>query len=311
MSDHLVKILAERGVASRRGAEKMIREGLVTVDGKVQAQPGTLVDARTQDIRIDGRRLPPRPKPVHLVLHKPRGVITTRSDPEGRRTVFDLLEQPAPGISAVGRLDFNTEGVLLLSNDGELAYRLAHPSYGVTKSYLVKVSGTPDAKKLARLARGVPLEDGPTGPALVEIVVSAGPSSWLLLTLAEGRNRIVRRLVDHIGHRVLKLKRIGFGGITLRGIEPGDTRSMSDGELEHLRRMVRKPGPKELTVTRQVRLAVAEALRLPAPPPEERGAPRHRDEEGRPYRKRGWARPKPKARRALGKKTTKGRGGKR
>ena len=207
MSEHLVKLLAERGVESRRGSERLIREGEVTVDGSVVTEPGARVDPSSQDIRIGGRRLPPRPTPVHLVLHKPRGVMTTRNDPEGRSTVFDLLDGPASGLSAVGRLDYGTEGVLLLTNDGELGYRLTHPSYAVPKSYLAKVSGTPDARKIAQLVRGVKLEDGPTTPAIVEMVTSAGPSSWLLVLIQEGRNRIVRRMFDHIGHKVLKLKR--------------------------------------------------------------------------------------------------------
>ena len=302
MSEHLVKLLAERGVESRRGSERLIRAGEVTVDGEVVTEPGTKVDPRSQDIRIDGRKLPPRPKPVHLVLHKPRGVMTTRNDPEGRETVFDLLDGPSPGLAAVGRLDYGTEGVLLLTNDGELGYRLTHPSYEVTKSYVAKVSGTPDARKLGQLARGVKLDDGPTTPAIVEIVTSAGPSSWLLITIQEGRNRIVRRMLDHIGHKALKLKRVGFGGITLRGLEPGDTRPLSAGELEHLRRLVKAPGSCKLEVSRQVRVAIAEALHLPAPPADESAGPKHRDEQGRPYRKKGWARPKAKQRRRPSKK---------
>ncbi len=301
MSEHLVKLLAERGVESRRGSERLIRAGEVTVDGEMVTDPGVRVDPRSQDIRVGGQKLPPRPRPAHLVLHKPKGVMTTRSDPEGRRTVFELLDGPIPGLSAVGRLDYGTEGVLLLTNDGELGYRLTHPSYGVTKSYLAKVSGTPEGRKLSRLARGVKLDDGPTGAAIVELVSSAGPSSWLLITVQEGRNRVVRRMLDHIGHRVLKLKRVGFGGITLRGLQQGETRELSPGELDHLRRLVKAPGSARLEVSRQVREAVAETLGLPPPAPAENAGPRHRDEQGRPYRKKGWARPKAKKRRKPGK----------
>ncbi len=293
-SDHLVKILAERGVASRRGSERLIRAGQVTVDGKVVAEPGAKIDPRAQKIEIDGRGLPAKPARRYLVLNKPTGVITSRQDPDGRRTVFDLLDPADTSIAAVGRLDYGTEGVLLMTNDGELAYRLTHPSYGVPKSYLAKVSGTPDQRKMVRLQRGVQLDDGPSGPCLAEIVRTTGPSSWLLLTLRGGRNRIVRRMLESIGHRVLKLKRVGFGGITLRGLALGDTRELTSGELEHLRRQVRTAGRSKLWVSRQVQVEVAEQLRLPPPPkPEVRG----RDEEGRPYRKKGWARPKPKKRR--------------
>ena len=292
--DHLVKILAEFGVSSRRGSEKMIREGLVSVDGTVVTEPGMVVDIRAQKVLIGDDPLPPLPKRVYLVMHKPKGVINSKVDPDGRKTVHDLLEHSIPGLETVGRLDYGSEGVLLLTNDGELAYRLTHPGYGVTKTYLVKVSGTPDKSKVARLSRGVPLDDGPTSPARVEIVSSTGPSTWVLITLHEGRNRIVRRLMEAIGHRVLKLKRVGFGGITLRGLAPGETRELTPGELTHLRRLIREPGPPVLKVSHAVRMGVAEALRIPPPPREEQERDRARDENGQPYRKKGWARPKVK-----------------
>jgi 23S rRNA pseudouridine2605 synthase len=293
-TEHLVKILAERGVASRRGSERLVREGLVKVDGVVVDEPGLLVDLMSQRVLVEGKPLPALPDPIHRVLHKPRGCLTTRSDPDGRRTVFDVLEDPHPSLAAVGRLDWGTEGVLLLTNDGELAFRLTHPSYSVPKTYLVKVSGTPDPRKLGTLARGVKLEDGPTAPALVELVSSAGPSSWVLITISEGRNRIVRRMMEHIGHPVLKLKRVAFGGVTLRGLEPGQDRGLTAGELRHLRSLVRTKGRSRLSVPWEVRVAVAEALRLPAPPRPQNAGTRGRDEEGRPYRSKGWARPKPK-----------------
>ena len=298
--DHLVKILAERAVASRRGSERLVREGHVTVDGEQVLEPGLLVDPREQRILVDGEPLPRPPTPMYMVLHKPTGSITSRQDPEGRKTVFDLLDDPDPSVQAVGRLDYNTEGVLLLTNDGELAYRLTHPSYEVPKSYLVKVSGTPSPRKIEQLQRGVRLEDGPAAPAIVSIVKSAGPSSWLLITLKEGRNRIVRRLVDHIGHRTLKLKRVSFGGLTLRGLQPGDSRKLTPGELGHLRRIVRQPRKTELKVSWEVRRAVAEALRMPPPPPDAKVT--SRDNEGRPYRSKGWARPK--AKKTRGRKAT-------
>ena len=304
--DHLVKILAEHGVASRRGSERLVREGHVSVDGEEVLEPGLMVDPREQRILVDGDPLPRPPILVYMVLHKPTGAITTRDDPEGRQTVFDLLEDPDPSLQAVGRLDYNTEGVLLLTNDGELAYRLTHPSYEIPKSYLVKISSTPSERKLEQLQRGVRLEDGPTAPALVSIVKSSGPSSWLLLTIKEGRNRIVRRLVDHIGHRTLKLKRVSFGGLTLRGLQPGDSRKLTAGELGHLRRIVRQPGKTELKVSWDVRRAVAEALRMPPPPPERRVE--KRDEQGRPYRGKGWARPKVRKSRG-GKPPSRGRSG--
>jgi pseudouridine synthase len=309
MSDHLVKLLAERGVASRRASERLIREGRVSVDGKVVREPGERVDPGSQTVLFDGKPLPAKPTPVYLVLHKPKGTITSRTDPHERKTVFDLLDDPPASLAAVGRLDFQTEGVLLLTNDGELAYRLTHPSFGVTKTYLVKVSGTPEPRKLAQLQRGVRLDDGPTRPAIVELISSAGASSWLLIQIQEGRNRIVRRMIDHIGHKTLKLKRIGFGGITLRNLEPGQTRPLTAGELGRLRRLVRTQGKAKLEMTFDLRKAVAEALRQPIPK-RERIAPSTLDEEGRPYRKKGWARPKPRKTRRLGSRVSGKRVGK-
>ena len=290
--DHLVKILAERGVASRRASEKIIRDGQVTVDGAVLSDPGARVVPRAQTILMNGEKLPPPPRMAYYVMHKPKGVITSRKDPDGRRTIFDLIPDAPLALATVGRLDYGSEGVLLLTTDGEMGFRLTHPSYGVPKSYLVKVSGTPNERKMTQLSRGVKLEDGNTRPALVTMVVSKGPSSWLLITLHEGRNRIIRRMMDHIGHNTLKLKRIGFGGITLRGLDPGDVRELTKGELSYLKRQVAEPGAAELKVTFEVRKAVAEALRLPLPERERSEQSRSRDSEGRPYRKKGWARPK-------------------
>lgn len=289
-SDHLQRVLSDRGVASRRACERLIRDGRVTVDGVVLADPAAMVDPRSHHIRVDGEALPPAPKPAWLVLHKAKGCLTTRDDPEQRKTIWDDLPPLPSNVEAVGRLDFHTEGVLLLTNDGELAYRLTHPSYGVPKTYLVKVSGTPELRKLKQIAKGVELEDGPTGPALVRMVDARGPSSWLLIMIAEGRNRVVRRLIDHIGHRTLKLRRIGFGGITLRGLGPGEVREITPGELEHLRRLTREPGPARLESSPDIELAISEALHL-ATPPEPRREPREPGQDA-PPRKKGWARPK-------------------
>lgn len=291
---NLHRLIADRGVASRRGSERLVKDGRVTVNNAVVVDPTRLVDPATEDVRIDGERLPAPPRPIWLVLHKPKGTLTTREDPEGRPTIWSTLPELPANVEAVGRLDFHTEGVLILTNDGELAFRLTHPSYGVAKTYLVKVSGTPEPRKLRELSRGVKLEDGPTGPADVRMVDPRGPSSWILVTLAEGRNRVVRRLVDHIGHRVLKLKRVAFGGITLRGLEPGEARVLTLGEVDHLRRLVKDAGPARLEGSDEIEAAVAEALRLPTPPP--RGPQSERpDAEVRPRRKGGWAKPKGQA----------------
>lgn len=288
---NLHRLLAERGVASRRGSERLVKDGRVTVDLDVVTDPTVIVDPKEQEIRVDGEPLPPAPRPAWLVLHKPKGTLTTREDPEGRATIWQSLPDLPANVEAVGRLDFHTEGVLILTNDGELAFRLTHPSYGIAKTYLVKVSGTPEPRKLRELSRGVKLEDGPTGPAEIRMVDPRGPSSWLLVTIAEGRNRIVRRMIDHIGHRVLKLKRVAFGGITLRGLEPGEARVLTEGEVDHLRHLVREPGPARLETNDTVEAAVAEALRLPTPPTRAPHSQRP-DAEDKPGRKSGWAKPK-------------------
>jgi pseudouridine synthase len=214
----------------------------------------------------------------------------------------------------VGRLDYWTEGLLVLTTDGELAYRLTHPRYHVSKSYLVKVTGTPQPRKIKELEKGIELEDGKTAPAAVEIVRTVGPSSWLLITITEGRNRVVRRMVEAIGHRTLKLKRVGFGGLGMKGLDVGRWRTLSRGEIDHLKRVVSKePVKPRLSVSYQVREAVADALRLPKPErPQREQRVRGRDEEGRPFRAKGWARPKAKAERpgSAGprRKSSKGRG---
>ncbi|MCO4771297.1 MAG: rRNA pseudouridine synthase [Deltaproteobacteria bacterium] len=308
--DHLVKVLAEHGVASRRACERLIREGEVTVDGRIVTEPGSVVDSRAQTIQVGGEPLPPPPRITYLMLHKPKGVITTRNDPEDRKTVFELIEDPHPALAAVGRLDYWTEGLLLLTTDGELAYRLTHPSYQVAKTYLVKVTGTPQPRKLKELERGIELEDGKTAQAAVELVRTVGPSSWLLITIVEGRNRIIRRMVEAIGHRTLKLKRVGLGGLAMKSLDPGQYRELSRGEVEHIKRVVAQPVSKpRLTVPYQVREAVAEALRLPKPErPKREQRVRGRDEEGRPFRAKGWARPKAKKGGRPGDSRRKGRG---
>lgn len=294
--DHLIKVLAEHGVASRRACERLVKDGLVTVDGVTLRDPGEVVDPERQRILVEGEPLPPPPRLTYLMLNKPKGVITTRSDPEDRQTVFDLLEEAHPALATVGRLDYWTEGLLLLTTDGELSYRLTHPRYQVAKTYLVKITGTPQPRKLKEMERGIELEDGKTAPAAVELVRTVGPSSWLLVTISEGRNRVVRRMVEAIGHRTLKLKRVGFAGLAMRNLEPGKFRELSRGEIEHIKRVVSvELTEPRISVPYQVREAVAEALRLPKPDrPKREQRVKGRDEEGRPYRAKGWARPKAK-----------------
>ena len=228
MPVRLNRLLARAGVASRRAADDLIAAGRVTVNGRVAAV-GTQV-AEDDEVRVDGRALTAQ-APVHLVLHKPAGVITTASDPGGRRTVLDLIDVPER-VFPVGRLDRDTTGLLIVTNDGELANRLMHPRHGVAKTYVAEVEGDPSAAALRRLAEGVELEDGPTAAAGVRRLAP----STIELVIHEGRNRQVRRMLEAVGHPVRSLHRSAYGGIELGDLPSGGWRRLSAGELERLGR---------------------------------------------------------------------------
>jgi 23S rRNA pseudouridine2605 synthase len=219
--------LARAGVASRRGAEELIRAGRVRVNGEV-AGLATFVETRDR-IEVDGTAVEPEPL-AYVLLHKPAGVVTTARDPQGRPTVVDLVDHPAR-VVPVGRLDADTTGALLLTNDGPLAHRLMHPKYEVDKLYEVEVEGEPDEEALARLAEGVELEDGRTAPAEARRL---GPSR-LALTIHEGRKHQVKRMCEAVGHPVRRLHRSVYAGLTLDGLEPGKWRALSAGEIARLR----------------------------------------------------------------------------
>lgn len=232
----LAKVLAARGIASRREAEKMIVDGQVTVNGQLATHPGHPVDPKTDSISVDGKQIPDVPRMSYYLLYKPKGYITTRSDPEGRRSIHMLLPELPARVEAVGRLDMNTEGALLLTNDGELAHRLAHPSAGVPKRYMVKVYRTPTEKTLERISKGVELEDGRTQPCKVRVVEATdAENAWIEITVTEGRNRLVRRIFALVGHPVSKLTRESFATISIRGMERGDLRALSAEEVRRLR----------------------------------------------------------------------------
>jgi len=231
--ERLQKVLARVGIGSRRSCEELIADGRVTVDGEVAAL-GRRVDPETARIAVDGAPVGVRPDLVHLLLHKPAGVVTTADDPQGRPTVVELV--PAePRVFPVGRLDVDTEGLLLLTNDGELAHRLAHPSYGVEKEYVAEVDGVPTRASLRRLREGVDLDDGPTAPARASLVGDAPDGSALLrLTIHEGRNRQVRRMCDAIGHPVRRLVRTRIGPIADRALAAGTWRELTGDEVRAL-----------------------------------------------------------------------------
>jgi 23S rRNA pseudouridine2605 synthase len=219
--------LARAGVASRRGSEELIRAGRVRVNGEV-AGLATFVEAGDR-VELDGTELAPEPL-AHLLLHKPAGVVTTARDPQGRTTVVGLVGH-AQRVVPVGRLDVDTTGALVLTNDGPLAHRLAHPRYGVDKVYEVEVEGEPDDDALRRLAAGVELDDGPTAPAQVRRLAP----SRLELILHEGRKHQVKRMCEAVGHPVTRLHRREYAGLTLEGLAPGEWRDLTDAEVGALR----------------------------------------------------------------------------
>jgi 23S rRNA pseudouridine2605 synthase len=234
--ERLNKLLARCGVASRRGADRMIEEGRVTVNGSVVRELGTRVQPQVDTVKVDGRRLPTPPRThLYLMLNKPRGVLTTLHDPERRPTVGDLLRRVSRRVFPVGRLDFQTEGLLLLTDDGALARELMHPGRGVPKTYRAKVRGAPPPEALARLRRGLRVDGRMTQPARVT-VVRPGANCWLELTIVEGRKHQVRRMLDTVGHPVVKLRRVGFGPLVLGDLPTGRMRPLSPAEVARLRR---------------------------------------------------------------------------
>jgi pseudouridine synthase len=233
--ERLSKVMSARGLCSRREAEGWIRDGRVSVDGEVVREV-VPVDPRLQDIRVDGKPLPPEPEHVYLLLYKPRGCITGRDDPHGRKSVFDVVGELPIRVEPVGRLDFDTEGALLLTNDGVLAHALTHPKNQVPKRYLAKVYRTPDERDLEALRTGVFLEDGRTAPALARIVDQTDTTNaWVEITVTEGRNRLVRRMFGKLGHPVSKLRRETFATLSIRGMERGQVRTLTGEELQRVR----------------------------------------------------------------------------
>lgn len=234
----LAKLLAQRGIAARRKAEELIAEGAVTVNGETVPLV-TLVDPEQDVIEVRGKPLPAASPPVYYLLHKPPGYITGRSDPQGRASVLDLCRDLPARVEPVGRLDYETEGALLLTNDGHLAHRLTHPSRRVPKKYVARVSGDPGPDALKAIEEGVELEDGRTAPAVVRMLGSdSRGTARLEITVIEGRNRLVRRILLKVGHPVLSLRRLEFAGISISGLDRRDLRPLTAAEVRRLRKMV-------------------------------------------------------------------------
>lgn len=234
----LQKVLARAGIASRRKSEELIRDGKVTVNGRTVREMGVRVDPARDRVAVEGVPLAgARSQERHVVLNKPRGRITTRTDPRGRKTVYDLLAEDDRTLVYVGRLDRDAEGLLLFTSDGELAHRLAHPRYGITKEYRVVVEGEVDEARLVQgAARGLDLPGGSTAP----FEVSGGGGEWRIV-LREGKTHEVKRIFAAVGGKVVRLKRVRLGPLTLRSLRPGRTRSLLAHEVRALRRSAGLP----------------------------------------------------------------------
>ncbi len=222
-------------MASRREAERMMIEGRVSVNGKIVQTPGSKADPSKDAIKVDGKRLVSFEPKVILLLNKPRGYLSTVKDPGGRPTILDLLGNVKWRIYPVGRLDFDAEGLLLVTNDGDLAYRLSHPKFSIPKTYLVKVVGVPEEKNLARLRRGVMLEDGKARAVSCGLIRQKEKNSWVRVVVTEGRNHLVKRMFAAVGHSVLKLKRVEYGPISLGDLPFGRSRALTPQEIEKLK----------------------------------------------------------------------------
>jgi 23S rRNA pseudouridine2605 synthase len=235
MQERLQKIIAAAGIASRRAAEGLIAEGRVRVNGKVVTEPGSKADPAKDHIKVDGKLINPHQPPTYIMLNKPAGYVTTLSDPEGRPTIQDLLKGVKTRVYPVGRLDYNTEGLLLLTNDGDFAHLITHPKHEFPKTYLAKVKGVLGEPEIEKLETGVFLDDGKTAPARVRKVSKEEMNSWLEITIHEGRKRQVRRMFDHVGHSVIKLKRIKTGSLVLGDLAEGSFRHLLPEEVNALR----------------------------------------------------------------------------
>ncbi len=235
MKERLQKIIARSGIASRRAAERMIQEGRVSVNQRSVTALGTKADERKDEIRIDGKLIAVNPLHIYLMLHKPRGFVTTLKDPQGRPIVTDLIKGIQERVFPVGRLDYDSEGLLLLTNDGEFAYKVQHPKFEISKTYMVKIKGTLSGEEMKTLKEGVQLQDGLVKPLRIGMEKKNKKNSWIEMTISEGRNRVVRRFFESIERPVIRLVRIAISAVELGTLRPGEFRYLSEKEIKRLR----------------------------------------------------------------------------
>lgn len=238
--ERLQKFIAQCGIASRRAAEQLIAAGRIRVNGKIINRQGVTVDIKMDIVEFDNKIIKPNTKKIYIILNKPNGFITSVKDDRNRRTVMQLIEQISERIFPVGRLDYNTEGLLLMTNDGDLTQKLLHPKFKIEKTYVATIDGKLRSDALGKLRRGIKLEDGMTAPARVNIISydKRTDRSKVCLIIHEGRNRQIRRMLSAVGCDILALKRIQFAGLTLAGLKRGKYRSVTEEELEELKMVI-------------------------------------------------------------------------
>jgi 23S rRNA pseudouridine2605 synthase len=283
MTERLQKFLAGAGVASRRKAEELVAAGRVSVNGVVVREMGTRVDPAADLVVVDGRPVETESRARYILLYKPPGCVTTLSDPQGRPTVAQYLEGVTERVFPVGRLDWDAEGALLFTTDGDLANRLAHPRYGHQRTYLVKVKGDPPTGALGRMLAGVRLEDGPAKALEATLHEKVEKNSWIRVVVGEGRRHLVKRLCESVGLEVLRLFRPEFGGVTVARLRPGRYRELTGEEVETLRRSAGlSKGPRpEPTFLPLPKAARRHGHGAPEPRPEGEGTARRAGTRGR------------------------------
>jgi 23S rRNA pseudouridine2605 synthase len=281
MEERIQKLISAAGITSRRAAERLIEEGRVRVNGKV-AELGAKADASRDHIKVDGKLINPKQPLTYVMLNKPSGVVTTMSDPERRPTVQDLLKGIKARVYPVGRLDYNTEGMLLLTNDGDFAHLITHPKHELPKTYLAKLKGVLEDKQIQELESGVFLEDGKTAPARLKKVRKEEANSWVEITIHEGRKRQVRRMFDRVGRSVIKLKRIRTGNLALGALPEGTYRYLTPAEVLGLVEMARNPGMPVNDVVRPAAAVQARKPEITPPSPSRSGSRRPHERTSRP-----------------------------